>query len=376
MPFLNAPDKYRYSMVLYHVAAWLIYISFAVVNSTVIRKMPFAGPLDILVTYLPSIYVFYGNLLIAVNFLTRRRIWFFLLMEIIFFLSYAVISYFIFYKLGPLVRDPNEKVPPFELYNHLLNGLWIFFTYSYFSLGYYFARSAIKRQIELRNTEREKLQSEQRRLEAEYAFLRAQINPHFLHNTLNFFYAKSLGTSKELSDGILTLCEIMRYSLSSGEDEQGNVLLSKEVEHVQHVIRINQMRFSHRLQVEFAISGDVETIRIVPLVLITLVENALKHGDITNAAHPLIIKLAVDEDGRQLHFSTYNKKKKGPKELSHGIGMENIRKRLSSAYKDNCHLNIMDGTEDYTVVLSINFEEGVTSAPNPPPRSPTPSGKA
>lgn len=350
------PGKHKYRMVLYHVIAWLAYISFAVFNSTIIRKIPFGGPLDIFLTYLPSIYVFYGNLLIAARFLTGRRIGLFLLIEIIFYFSYEVLNYQIFFVLGPLVRDLSEKYPPFNLGIHLLGGLWIYFVYANYAFGYYFARSAIKRQIKLRDTEREKMQAEQRRLEAEYAFLRAQINPHFLHNTLNFFYAKSLGCSKELSDGILTLCEIMRYSLNSEEDEQGTVLLSKEVEHVQHVININQMRFSNQLQVEFAVSGNVETIRIVPLVLITLVENALKHGEITDAAHPLIIKLDITEDDRRLYFSTYNKKKTGPKELSHGIGIENIRRRLYSAYKNNYRLDIKDGIDDYTVILSINFD--------------------
>ncbi len=76
-------------------------------------------------------------------------------------------------------------------------------------------------------------------------FLKAQINPHFLHNTLNFLYAKSLPYSSELSEGILTLSEIMRYSLEKEEDRGGKVLLTKEIEHVNNVIKIQQLRFDH-----------------------------------------------------------------------------------------------------------------------------------
>ncbi|WP_431214030.1 histidine kinase [Puia sp. P3] len=74
----------------------------------------------------------------------------------------------------------------------LVASLWVFFNYSAFSFGYYFAFQSIRRQKELRIAEKKSMQAQQETLMAEYSFLRSQINPHFLHNTLNFFYAKSL----------------------------------------------------------------------------------------------------------------------------------------------------------------------------------------
>jgi sensor histidine kinase YesM len=307
---------------------------------------------DIIFTMLPVICLFYLNYLVLTRYFTTRLYFRLLLSEVLLFFTTALLYYVTGYIIGPLINK-GAKIPAFVLSMHLLSTLWTFMAYNFFSCGYFFARQAVKKEKQLRIVALEKVKIEQEKLQAEYAFLRAQINPHFLHNTLNFFYAKSLGCSKELSDGILTLCEIMRYSLKSGEDEDGTVLLSKEVEHMQNVIRINQLRFSNRLQVDFSVSGDAGAVRIIPLILITLLENAFKHGDLIDKQHPLTLQLTVNKDEQRIYFFVKNKKKKGPKEPSHGIGMDNIRRRLLAAYKNNCSLQIQDEKDFYSVELSI-----------------------
>ena len=199
--------------------------------------------------------------------------------------------------------------------------------------------------------EHKSLLLENKNTQANYNFLKAQINPHFLHNTLNFFYAKSLPYSQELSDGILTLSEIMRYSLTNTEDVEGKVPLSDEIAHVRNVIKINQMRFSDKLQVNFEVTGIVEPLRIIPFVLITIVENMLKHGELKDAADPAVIKLSVTE--KTLSFYCRNKKKSGPKELSTGLGLDNTRKRLALTYGNQFHLDVTDTETHYTTELTI-----------------------
>jgi two-component system LytT family sensor kinase len=202
--------------------------------------------------------------------------------------------------------------------------------------------------------EQRTFQLEKEKMQADYLFLKAQINPHFLHNTLNFLYSRSLPYSPELSEGILTLSEIMRYALDKTEDEDGKVPLSKEIEHVHHFLKIQQLRFGNSLQVVFTIRGDPEGRRILPFVLITLTENAFKHGDLKNADNPVRLELDISEDGR-LHFFCSNKKKSGPKELSTGIGLDNTRKRLELAYGENYSLYIKDQRELFTVDLIVTL---------------------
>jgi two-component system LytT family sensor kinase len=200
--------------------------------------------------------------------------------------------------------------------------------------------------------EEQKMQLEVEKSQANFNFLKAQINPHFLHNTLNFLYAKSLPYSHELSEGILTLSDIMRYALSEGNTKDGKTLLKDEIEHMRNVIKINQLRFSNQLNVQFNVEGVINGATIIPFVLITLVENAFKHGDLKNMESPIEILTRVQDSS--LYFYCRNRKKTGPKELSTGIGLNNIKKRLELAYGKNHELKVKDDGEFYTTELTIN----------------------
>lgn len=200
--------------------------------------------------------------------------------------------------------------------------------------------------------EEQKIQLEAEKSQANFNFLKAQINPHFLHNTLNFLYSKSLPYSAELSEGILTLSDIMRYALSAGNTKDGKALLKDEIEHIRNVIKINQLRFSNSLYVDFEVEGVINGATIIPFVLITLVENAFKHGDLKSPEHPIQIRLVVE--GHTLRFYCRNRKKQGPKELSTGIGLENIKNQLDLAYGKNYSFKVKEDAEFYTTELTIN----------------------
>ncbi|CAN5578425.1 hypothetical protein BH11BAC3_BH11BAC3_20390 [soil metagenome] len=199
--------------------------------------------------------------------------------------------------------------------------------------------------------EAQKLQLEVDKSQANFKFLKSQINPHFLHNTLSFLYAKSLPYSAELSEGILTLSDIMRYALNESTDENDKAPLKDEIEHVRNVIKINQLRFSNNLQVNFEVNGVIRGVNIIPFLLITVVENAFKHGDLQRTENPIVIRLSVEHN--RLYFYCHNKKKNGPKEISTGLGLDNIRNRLNYAYGDKYRLDIKDEAEFYTTELTI-----------------------
>jgi two-component system LytT family sensor kinase len=200
--------------------------------------------------------------------------------------------------------------------------------------------------------EAQKMQLEVDKSQANFKFLKSQINPHFLHNTLNFLYAKSLPYSAELSEGILTLSDIMRYALNESVDGNDKALLKDEIEHVRNVIKINQLRFSNNLNVQFEVNGVINGAHIIPFVLITIVENAFKHGDLQKPEYPLDVKLNVENN--RLFFYCRNKKKSGPKEISTGLGLDNIRNRLQFAYGNDYRLLIKDEVDFYTTELTID----------------------
>jgi hypothetical protein len=200
--------------------------------------------------------------------------------------------------------------------------------------------------------EEQKMQLEVEKSQANLNFLKAQINPHFLHNTLNFLYAKSLPYSSELSEGILTLSDIMRYALGPAARD-GRVALKDEIEHVRNVIKINQLRFSNNLNVRFDVNGVVNGATTIPFLLITIVENAFKHGDLKSTENPIEIRVDM-LNGSRMHFFCRNKKKSGPKEISTGIGLDNIRNQLDLTYGKNYTLAIKDEADFYTTDLTIN----------------------
>jgi LytS/YehU family sensor histidine kinase len=144
----------------------------------------------------------------------------------------------------------------------------------------------------------------------------------------------------------------MRYALSEGNAKDGKAPLKDEIEHLRNVIKINQLRFSNNLKVELDVQGVINGAQIIPFVLITLVENAFKHGDLKSIEHPIVIKIKVE--GKHLYFYCRNKKKTGPKELSTGIGLDNIKKRLDLAYGKAYHFLVKDDAEFYTTELTID----------------------
>jgi len=207
--------------------------------------------------------------------------------------------------------------------------------------------------LELRAKAERQRELEKGKLMAELAAIKYQINPHFLFNSLSFIYTRAIGQNKEVAQAVTLLSEIMRYALREEEDKDGLVQLSTELDHMKNVIEMNQMRFSHRLKIRFLEDIDELNVRIPPLILITLLENALKHGELSDEKHPLDIKLEVARG--KLWFYIQNKKKKGMKELSNGIGLTNVQQRLQLMYGIKHSLQIKEDDQYYLAELTINL---------------------
>ena len=207
--------------------------------------------------------------------------------------------------------------------------------------------------IELRAKAARQQELEKDKLKAELSAIKYQINPHFLFNSLSFIYTKAVGHNPEVAHAVTLLSEIMRYALGQEEDRAGLALLSTEVDHMKNVIDMNQLRFNGDLKIRWRTAIDNPKVRIPPLVLITLLENAFKHGELSDEHHPLDLKLEVAR-GR-LWFYIQNKKKKGIKEMSNGIGLANVTKRLQQLYGVRHSFKIREDEQYYIAELTINL---------------------
>lgn len=244
----------------------------------------------------------------------------------------------------------------------MINGsIWWWFHAITISTAYWFSKLSIKKERkinfqkeEINRKAREQLQLRQEKLELEVAYLRAQINPHFLFNTLGYFYNKTANTHPDVAEGIAALTNIMRSSLKKrGPD--GMVSLDEEIEHIESLISIYYMRFNNNIHVEYSRPENLAGQRILPHILITLVENAFKHGELHNATYPLRIKLALDDSG--LYFYINNKKRIGPKEISNGFGMEYVQRQLENTYPNKYAFEIKDTDLFYSLSLHIATTE-------------------
>lgn len=199
--------------------------------------------------------------------------------------------------------------------------------------------------------ERINLQLKEEAGKAELAFLRSQINPHFLYNSLNYMYSLALPKSQELADALVNLAGLMRYTLKENKD--GLVQLEDEITYIKDYISLFSMRFSPQFYVNFKTDTQGSNPRIAPLILIAFVENALKHGSVELPEHPVDIVLCIREN--QLEFSVFNKKSKKIKDRSGGIGLLNVQRRLNLIYKECYQLDIKEDQKDFRILLQITL---------------------
>jgi len=186
--------------------------------------------------------------------------------------------------------------------------------------------------------------------EQELHYLKKQIHPHFLFNTLNTIYGFALKQSKHTPDIILKLSNLLDYILY--QVNKPKVSLKEEVLHIKEYIELEKIRFQDTLKVVFSTSEINEEIQIAPMLLIPFVENAFKHGNLEDGFLRIEICIVVTEN--QLDFSIKNTV------LDHdlqngksGIGLENIRKRLELNYSDNYRLENQIKENWYVAELSV-----------------------
>ncbi|APY11543.1 sensor histidine kinase [Seonamhaeicola sp. S2-3] len=197
--------------------------------------------------------------------------------------------------------------------------------------------TAIKITLDYLQEHRRVAELEKANLETELMFLKAQISPHFFFNTLNNIHSLALEKSKKTSKVILKLSELMRYLLY--ETRQRRQTLEKEILCVQNYLDLERIRHSKSLEVEVSITGDIQGKKIAPIILLSLVENAFKHGVNKNIGNiKILISFKIEEDF--LYFSVLNPmpsiiNQNLSNNYSGGIGLKNVRKRLSLGYSEN-----------------------------------------
>ncbi len=214
-----------------------------------------------------------------------------------------------------------------------------------------FLSTAFKFAVDWFLNEKVRKNLENEKLVAELAFLRSQVNPHFLFNSLNNIYSLAYQKSDKAPEAIMKLSEIMRYMLQ--ESNEPKVKLAREIRYLENYIELQRLRFKGQAYINVDVSGDYNEQSIAPLILISFIENAFKHGVVSDPQHPIKINLEVDN--HDLNFSIWNKKSLLNKDESSGIGLNNVKRRLDLLYSGKYILNIKDRDDTYHCTLSLTI---------------------
>ncbi len=333
----------------FHIIGWLCFLCLPLIISTIEFKK--VRP-EFIIRFFQGPLVFYLNYFLLVPFLLlRKRI------PTYIFLSILLI---ILVNYGFNLISPS---PPFEQLQNLrgipdnLNipsvktikiAMSTVFSFAFFLLG-----GVIRIMLDYYKNDRIYKEREMRRTETELQFLKAQLNPHFLFNSLNSIYSLVRNKSNDASEAVITLSELMRYMLYEANQEK--VKLDKEIDYLKNYVTLQRLRLSNSENVKLQITGDLKNKYISPLLLISFIENAFKYGTNYKGVTDVCIKVIITDNELHFHISNIIGSYRKDRDNS-GVGLENIGNRLRLLYENSHKLTIDKTSERYTVNLFLNLK--------------------
>jgi two-component system, LytTR family, sensor kinase len=294
-----------------------------------------------------NVLLFYINAIFLVpRLIPKHRYIEYIVYAVILWLSIVFINTFLDFSYAISLRS-SEKEP---FWSDLITNAGSKILILGLSIGYGLTKNWI-------NSEKLRQQLIREKLDAELKVLKAQINPHFLFNTLNMAYASAVKSSDTVTADIIEkLSVLMRYVLY--ESNEDKVPLEKEINYVKNYINLQLQRLSDELtsSVRFEVKGECQNHTIAPMILIPFIENAFKHGIMLSMKPDISITVTLNHDS--LILETRNLKNNlnlNGDTANSGIGLRNVRERLNLLYPDSHLLEINDLDNIFTVMLKIKL---------------------
>ncbi len=335
----------RIKEVYVHIIVWLCLISFPIaVSFSQFGRVQFEFLPRIVIT---PILTYLNYLVLVPLLLLRKKMWQYILVSVVVLVLFNIIlkNYF---SAGPLERISQiTQMTNMAPLVRLSEAMTAVVSLSFFLLG-----GVLGLTKDFYRREKLSRLKEVNRKETELQFLRAQLNPHFLFNSLNSIYSLVRDKSSEAPHAVITLSELMRYMIYEAKKEL--VPLVKEIEYIRNFTQLQILRLSDSKNVKIRICGDYEDSLIAPLLLIPFVENAFKYG--TDFKGNTYVDISLKIVSGTLFFSVVNKVGAYKKDMENsGIGLENIKSRLQMLYPNEHVLNIKKTQGNYEVNLELQL---------------------
>ncbi len=334
----------KYKKQIIHIGAWVLLFCFLVSGDLPQLGWPqviYQNVVDVLFYAL----VIYANLLYLIpRYLSQKK-----------FIIYVLFLLLLIVVLTPIkifIKILMSNEPDFQMY---------FVQNQFYFFLYLFLVAVASTLFSIFNDwmvhQRDRIELESRTMQSELNFLRSQINPHFLFNTLNNLYALTLKKSDDAPQIVLKLSEMMRYMLY--ECNERRVLLSKELSYIKNYLDLERLRQPDKVDIQFEVKGHIFEQKIAPLLLIPFIENSFKHG-LNNQILEGFVLIELTVDNQRLEFKISNSKAPSQPKSTHrksgGIGLVNVRRRLNLIYPGQYDLDIRNEPDVYTVILSLNLD--------------------
>ena len=309
---------------------------------------PQSALLRVMSFVIPQMILFYCNLLwLSCSYLERKKkVTYYLL------ISLLIITHVIIFTPLDLYLDSHFPVdiPHFEDRPVIMIYIGRFGS----SVPPLVISALIWKSLLLRRQKEESLELKNKMLQAETKALKAQINPHFLFNSMNNIYSLAQLKSEKTGDAILHLSEILRFV--TYESEKDKVSLEDELKQINNFIALQFLKDDNQDNVHIEISENTAGLQIAPMLLLPFIENSFKHSNFEDKEKGWIkLKIAILEKKLILEIENSAQITASKKDGVGGVGMENVKKRLSLIYPENHSLTIKQNHEKYNVKLELNL---------------------
>ena len=333
----------------YHLLFWLIYFvfnffRFATINNDYwysLKSNLIEFPLNIIITYFTIYY------LIPRYILKKKYLQFLLLFIsslLLFYLLRTGLNYILVSEnIWPEAQGNQEPFTVIHVVELVIGAIYVIALVSAIKLTYDWANE------KKRNEDLQRIQ-----LETELNFLKSQIQPHFFFNTLNNLYALVIKQSPNAPNVVMKLSEIMQYVLY--EVKEPRISLMKSINYLYSYLELEKLRYGDRVKSEISIDGDIDDVEVPPLLFLPFIENCFKHGARNQEDINVLISFVVQDNF--LYFTvTNNYVNHNDGKPKHGIGIENVKRRLQLLYGSAYSLKTRAKGNEYSVNLKLPLHE-------------------
>ena len=347
--------QFKTTEVMIHFIAWLLFLSFSILFVLQGSRQSFGASLENPWPLIQFMIVFIGIFYFNTHYLFTR--FYFHQKYLLYALSCLALLILVltikpFDDLIGQFRPPLkpehqlQKFPRPGLHFDLMS-MFIFITFM--GMG-----TALRSTKEWQLTEKRAIQAEAERANANLSFLKAQINPHFLYNTLNNIYTLCINGHSEAAESIMKLSHIMRYITDEAATDY--VPLQGEIHCIENFIEHQRLRLAKKTQLHYKVSGNPSGHLISPLILMNFIENVFKYGISNHHSAKIHINLKIEDCKLIFHSSNHQFHSPIP-QTRNGLGISNTKKRLDLLYPGKHQLNILNKNNLFTVDL-ILFTKG------------------